>query len=67
MKVVEIKKKALEVDKEDWHMMGELAMRFKEVCEQVYSCKDCPLEKFCEDRDEHPADYLFNLMEFLDN
>ena len=67
MKVVEIKKKALEIDKEDWHMMSELATGFKNVCEHFQRCIDCPLYSFNGDKCICPSEYLFDLMEFLDD
>ena len=65
MKLVEIKKVALEMDTEDWSKLGSLRHDFDKICDSSF-CPTCPLAKFCENHD-CPGDYLADLYEFLDD
>lgn len=64
MKLVEIKKVALEISSEDWNRLGTLMQDFTKVCDES-TCHTCPLEKFCA-MHEDPGHYLSALYEFLD-
>ena len=67
MKIVDLKKEAIEVTKEDWHMLGELAMGFQRVCDHYICCDDCPLRYFHDEHELCPSKYLFDLIAFLDD
>ena len=64
MKLVEIKKVALEISSEDWNRLGTLMQDFTKVCDES-TCHTCPLEKFCA-MHEDPGHYLSALFEYLD-
>ena len=64
MKLVEIKKVALEVSSEDWHNLGSLMQDFAKVCDES-TCMACPMEKFCAAH-EAPDHYLAALFNYLD-
>ena len=65
IKLVEIKKVALEMDAEDWKKLGSLSRDFDKICDSI-SCPACPLEKFCE-KNGCPSDYLADLYNYLDD
>ena len=64
MKLVEIKKVALEISSEDWNRLGTLLQDFAKICDES-SCTTCPLGKFCEEH-EAPDNYLSALLTYLD-
>ena len=64
MKVVEIKKTALEVTQEDWNRLGSLLSDFSNICENS-CCQNCPMRIFCKEYNP-PARYLSKLYHFLD-
>lgn len=64
MKLVEVKKTAIEVNSEDWRKLGSLSHDFNQICDSS-SCPTCPLTKFCENHD-CPSDYFTDLYNFLD-
>ena len=64
MKLVEIKKTALEVTSEDWYCLGHLEQDFTKFCDES-TCRTCPMEKFCAAH-EAPDHYLTALIEYLD-
>lgn len=66
MKIVEIKKTALEIGAEDWSKLGSLRHDFDEICDSC-SCPTCPLKTFCENHDCCPGSYLTDLYNFLDD
>ena len=66
MKVIEIKKNALEITQEDWNHLGSLLSDFSHICKTNY-CDNCPLSKFCDTEIHNPAVYLQRLYDFLDN
>ena len=65
MKIVEIKKTAIEISTEDWSKLGSLRHDFDKICDSS-TCSICPLAKFCENHD-CPGSYLADLYEFLDD
>lgn len=65
MKLVEVKKTAIEVSPDDWRKLSSLIHDFNQICESN-TCFTCPLTKFCEDHDG-PVDYLTDLYKFLDD
>ena len=66
MKVIEMKKYALEFSAEDWQKLGSLMVDFQNLCGEVPDCDSCPMQKFCESH-EHPANYVTDLYDYLDN
>lgn len=65
MKIVEIRKTALEVDSEDWSALSRLIIGFRTICDSM-ECSKCPLENFC-DKNDSPAEYIGNLIAYLDD
>lgn len=66
MKVVEIKKTAIEISPEDWSKLGSLQHDFEEICASC-SCPTCSLTVFCKSHDYCPGSYLADLYNFLDD
>ena len=66
MKIVEIKKTAIEISSEDWSKLEGLRLDFNEICD-LCSCSTCPLKTFCENHDCCPGSYLTDLCNFLDD
>lgn len=64
MKLVEVKKIAIEVNSEDWKKLASLMNDFNQICDSN-SCSTCPLTKFCEAHD-CPGNYFTDLYKFLD-
>ena len=65
MKLVEIKKTAIELSPDDWKKLASLQHDFDEICDSC-SCPTCPLAKFCENH-ESPELFLKTLYNFLDD
>ena len=65
MKIIEIKKKGLEISKEDWSRLSTLYHDFSVLCETLH-CDECPMKHFCENVDRVPREYLSHLISYLD-
>jgi len=67
MKIVEVKKEAIEITSEDWQKMYDLAEDFRKICNHSYTCNpNCPMFKFCDNNSKSPMDYLYSLINFLE-
>ena len=65
MKIIEIKKKGLEISLEDWDRLGTLYHDFSVLCETLH-CDECPMKHFCENVNYVPREYLSRLIGYLD-
>ena len=71
MKLIEVKKTAIETTAEDWKKLGELSKDFLKICIS-YSDSDLgcgtafPFHPFCM-KHESPTEYFDALMDYLDD
>lgn len=62
-----IKKYAVVIESEDWKSLYSLRNSFKNICENMDGCKNCPLESICSTFDITPDKYLQNIIDILDD
>ena len=62
-----IKKYAVVIESEDWKSLYSLRNGFKNICESINECKDCPLESICNNFSITPDVYLQNIIDILED
>jgi len=67
MKMEVIKKYAIVVEPEDWKSLYSLRDSFKNICESMDRCKECPLEPICDNFGVIPDGYLQSIIDVLED